>query len=111
MFRTSAKILKHSKGLNGKNILLWHSHGWYFNNNEKRWMWQRARLFQTVEDVGPMAFTIPYLIPMLENAGANVFVPRERDIQLNEVLADNDFNNKIFLPGKNFFRKDDLENF
>ncbi len=100
-----SKNLKLVKGLGGKNILLWHSHGWYFNNNEKRWMWQRARLFQTVEDLGPMAFTIPYLIPMLENAGANVFVPRERDVQLNEVLADNDFNNKIFYLEKSFSEK------
>ena len=89
--QNASKNLKSIKGLMGKNILLWHSHGWYYNNKEKRWMWQRARLFQTVEDVGPLSFTIPYLIPMLENAGANVFVPRERDIQLNEVIVDNDF--------------------
>ena len=92
--QNASRNLKIIKGLAGKNILLWHSHGWYYNNKEKRWMWQRARLFQTVEDVGPMSFTIPYLIPMLENAGANVFVPRERDIQLNEVIVDNDFGNK-----------------
>ncbi len=92
--QNASKNLKSIKGLSGKNILLWHSHGWYYNNKEKRWMWQRARLFQTVEDVGPMSFTIPYLIPMLENAGANVFVPRERDIQLNEVVVDNDFAGK-----------------
>jgi hypothetical protein len=89
-----SKSLKPSKGLFGKNIILWHSHGWYYNKNEKRWMWQRARLYQTVEDLGPIAFTIPYLIPMLENAGANVFVPRERDIQTNEIIVDNDIGNK-----------------
>ncbi len=77
-------------GLNGKNILLWHSHGWYYNSNLDRWEWQRPRLFQSVEDLIPMSFTLPYLIPMLENAGANVFVPRERDIQTNEVVVDND---------------------
>ncbi len=89
-----SKKIKPVKGLFGKNILLWHSHGWYYNNFEKRWMWQRARLFQTVEDIGPLAFTIPYLIPMLENAGANVFVPRERDFQLNEIIVDNDMSKK-----------------
>lgn len=78
------------QGLNDKNILLWHSHGWYYNNKLDRWEWQRPRLFQTVEDLIPMSFTIPYLIPMLENAGASVFVPRERDIQTNEVVVDND---------------------
>lgn len=101
----SSKNLKSINGLFGKNILLWHSHGWYYNNQEKRWMWQRARLFQTVEDIGPLAFTIPYLIPMLENAGANVFVPRERDIQLNEVIVDNDFGNKESYQEKTFSEK------
>ncbi len=78
-----------SNGLNGKHIALWHSHGWYYNHKLKRWMWQRARLFTAVEDLGPFTFTVPYIIPMLENAGANVFVPRERDVQKNEVVVDN----------------------
>ena len=77
-------------GLEGKNIVVAHSHGWYYDNIEKRWEWMRPRLFQTVEDLLPMSFTIPYLIPMLENAGAYVFVPRERDVQANEVIVDND---------------------
>ena len=38
-----SKNLEPSKGLFGKNMILWNSHGWYYNNNEKRWMWQRAR--------------------------------------------------------------------
>ncbi len=71
------------------NIALWHSHGWYYEPELHRWEWQRARIFQTVEDIYPMAYTLPYLIPMLENAGANVFVPRERDWQINEVVVDN----------------------
>lgn len=65
-------------------------------------MWQRARLFQTVEDLGPLAFTIPYIIPMLENAGASVFVPRERDKQLNEIVVDNDYLNKESYLEKSF---------
>ena len=77
------------KGLDGKHIALWHSHGWYYNHSHERWMWQRARLFTAVEDLGPFTFTIPYIIPMLENAGANVFVPRERDVQTNEIVIDN----------------------
>ncbi|MGB2960624.1 MAG: fibronectin type III domain-containing protein [Bacteroidota bacterium] len=77
-------------GLLNMNIGLWHSHGWYYNNKRGRWEWQRPRLFQSVEDLGPMSFTIPYLIPMLENAGANVFLPRERDTQTGMALVDND---------------------
>lgn len=79
-----------TRGLLNRNISLWHSHGWYYNKNEGRWEWQRPRLFQSVEDLGPLSFTLPYLIPMLENAGARVFVPRERDTQTHEVIVDND---------------------
>ena len=78
------------RGLLNRNNSLWPSHGWYYNNTEARWEWQRPRLFQSVEDLGPLSFTIPYLIPMLENAGAHVFVPRERDIQTHEAIVDND---------------------
>ena len=79
-----------TKGLFERNIGLWPSHGWYYNNDLKRWEWQRPRLFLSAEDLVPTAFTFPYLIPMLENAGANVFVPRERDAQVREVVVDND---------------------
>jgi hypothetical protein len=88
-----SKPWKPGKGLFNRNITLWHSHGWYYEQKLNRWEWQRARLFQAVEDIGPITYTIPYLIPMLENAGATVFVPRERDIQTNEVIVDNDQNN------------------
>ncbi len=72
------------------NIALWHSHGWYYESTLNRWEWQRARLFNTVEDLFPMIFTMNYLVPMLENAGANIFIPRERSWQINEVIVDND---------------------
>jgi hypothetical protein len=86
-----------TNGLNGKHIALWHSHGWYYNHDFKRWMWQRARLFTAVEDLGPFTFTIPYIIPMLENAGANVFIPRERDVQRDEIVIDNNGSNEGFI--------------
>jgi len=79
-----------SRGLENRSILLWHSHGWYYNNAEGRWEWQRPRLFQSVEDLGPLSYTLPYLVPMLENAGARVLLPRERDVQTHEVILDND---------------------
>ncbi len=79
-----------SSGLYNRNIALWHSHGWYYEQKLHRWEWQRARVFQTVEDLLPMSFTLKYLVPMLENAGAQVFLPRERDLQTNEVIIDND---------------------
>ncbi|MCK7535605.1 MAG: hypothetical protein MZV63_33765 [Marinilabiliales bacterium] len=79
-----------SMGLNDRYIALWHSHGYYFDMPLDRWEWQRAKLFGTVEDLSVMAYVIPYLTPMLENSGATVFLPRERDIQVNEVVVDND---------------------
>lgn len=78
------------KGLFDRNIGIWNSHGWYYNRDLDRWEWQRPRLFMTVEDLIPTSFVLPYLVPMLENAGARVFVPRERDFQINEVIVDND---------------------
>ncbi len=74
----------------GRHVAVWPSHGWYYEGRLDRWEWQRARLFQTVEDLFPMAFVVPYLAPMLERAGAYVHMPRERDVQPNEVVVDND---------------------
>jgi hypothetical protein len=78
------------KGLDGKSVALWHSHGYYYEMNLDRWEWQRARLFGTVEDVAVMAYVVPYLTQMLENSGARVYLPRERDTQVNEIIVDND---------------------
>lgn len=79
-----------SAGLDGRHVGLWHSHGWYYEPKLNRWEWQRARLFQTVEDVLPMSFVLPYLAPMLEDAGAVVVLPRERDPQRHMVIIDQD---------------------
>lgn len=79
-----------TKGLQNRHIAMWQSHGWYFEQGLSRWEWQRARLFQTVEDLFPQSFVLPFLIPMLENAGANVLIPRERDCNPYEVIVDND---------------------
>lgn len=76
------------EGLEGKHIALWGSHGWYYNNKLDRWLWQRARLWTTVEDLFTSSYTLPYLVPMLENAGAVVIQPRERDTQTAMVIID-----------------------
>ena len=81
-----------SRGLEGRHIAVWQSHGKYYINSKDKWGWQRPRLFCTTEDQFTQSFIIPYLIPMLENAGANVFTPRERDTQKQEVIVDNDGN-------------------
>mgnify|MGYP004651032685 FL=1 len=77
-----------TKGLQDRYIALWSSHGYYYAQKAKRWKWQRARLFGTVEDLFTHSFVVPYLMPMLELAGAQVFLPRERDVQTEELIVD-----------------------
>ena len=77
-------------GLDGKNIAMWQSHGWYYEPTLDRWEWQRARIFETVEDLYTQSYVVPFLMPMLENAGAYVLSPRERDFNVNEVIVDAD---------------------
>lgn len=78
-----------SHGLFDRHLSLWASHGRYYDGKKDRWKWQRPNLFGTTEDLFTQTIVIPYLIPMLENAGAVVFTPRERDWQKNEVIVDN----------------------
>ena len=79
-----------SKGLGGRHLSVTASHGRYYAMGEKKWQWQRPYLFCTTEDLLSQTFVVPYLIPMLENAGAVVYTTRERDWQKNEVIVDND---------------------
>ena len=76
-------------GLRNRHISLWASHGRYYDKKQG-WKWQRPFLFGTTEDLYTQTIVLPYLIPMLENAGAVVFTPRERDWQKNEIIVDND---------------------
>lgn len=77
-----------TKGLKGRNLAMWHSHGWYYEQDDDRWKFQRARLFQTVEDLFPTRYVLNYLVPMLENAGAQVWLPRERGLHITEIIID-----------------------
>ncbi len=79
-------------GLQNRNIAIWNSHGYHNLANDTTWGWQRPPLFQTVEDLLTSSFVLPYLAPMLENAGAQVYIPRERDMNPYEVIVDNDKN-------------------
>lgn len=77
-------------GLDNIHIAMWQSHGRYYEQSTERWEWQRPCLFQTAEDMFTQSFVLPYLVPMLENAGAYVFLPRERDYRKEECIVDND---------------------
>lgn len=87
-----------SAGLDNRIIALWQSHGLYYDQKQERWKWQRPQLFGTVEDLFAQGFVMPYLTPMLENAGAYVMTPRERDLSLTEIIADTDGS-----PGSDFY--------
>lgn len=77
-------------GLQNRHIAIWQSHGRFFDAALNDWRWQRPLLWQTVEDLFTQSYVVPYLVPMLENAGANVLLPRERDFQTEEIIVDND---------------------
>ena len=77
-------------GLQNRHLSLWASHGRYYYADRDVWKWQRPNLFCTNEDLFTQTIVVPYLIPMLQNAGAIVFTPRERDWQTNEIVIDND---------------------
>ena len=79
---------KISRGLDGRHLFIWPSHGIYYK--EGIWKWQRPALYCTREDLLTQSFVYPFLFPMLENAGAVVGCPRERDIQPLMALVDND---------------------
>lgn len=78
------------QALEGRHIAVWASHGRYYDIAKGQWKWQRPNLFGTTEDLFSQTFTLPYLIPMLERAGAVVWTPRERDWQTCEIIVDND---------------------
>ena len=77
-----------TKGLANRHLMIWPSHGRYFRDGS--WQWQRPYLYCTTEDMFTQSFVYPYLFPMLENAGAIIYCPRERDIQQSEAIVDND---------------------
>lgn len=93
------------KGMDGDIVALWHSHGRYFKPGQGTWYWQRPVLFQTIEDIYTMSYILQYVTPMLENAGAYVLLPRERDPNPNEVIVDNDLNPGGELYSQPYYRE------
>ena len=90
-----SKPHKVTRGLQNRHITVWASHGRYFSLQDSTWQWQRPNLFTTREDLFTQTIVVPFLIPMLEHAGANVFTPRERDWQRHEVIVDNDDHRRL----------------
>jgi hypothetical protein len=89
------------QGLMDRHLTVSASHGWMYDSQKSfRWEWQRARLFNTVEDMHSISYIVPNLIPMLERAGAVVFHTRERDWQTHEVVLDDNARDNSRAQGK-----------
>ena len=86
----SSAISQPTKGLENRHIALWQSHGYYFKQDADEWKWQRPQLWETVEDLFTQSYVLPYIVPMLERAGATVLLPRERSTRTEELIIDND---------------------
>lgn len=83
-------IFTSSSALRGRHLALWRSHGYFYDNKTKRWRWQRPLLNGTIEDLLSFSYVVPYIVPMLENSGAIVLLPHERDLSEHEYIVDND---------------------
>lgn len=79
-----------TKGLKGRHLSVTASHGRYYDVKTGKWLWERPALFCTHEDLFTQTFVVPFLMPMLERAGAVVWTPRERSWMREEVVVDND---------------------
>lgn len=97
-----------TKGMDNDILALWHSHGRYFKNGS--WQWQRPVLYETIEDIYTMGYILPYVVPMLENAGAYVMLPRERDTNRHEVIVDNDLNEEGQIYSQPFYKEKSYTN-
>lgn len=91
--KNTSRPIDITHGLDGRHLAIWPSHGRYYDYKSGKWLWQRPRLYCTTEDLFTRSFVVPFLFPMLENAGAIVYSPRERDYHDKEYIVDNDQNN------------------
>ncbi len=77
-------------GLSGKTVWLSPGHGFLYYTSVSNYTTQRGNTNDMVEDFGTIEIVGYYLLKYLWNAGANVFMVRERDFNPNEVIVDND---------------------
>ena len=76
--------------LSGKTVWLSPGHGWLYFSSLSTFSTQRGNTNGMVEDFGSIENINQYLMRYLMNAGANVWSVRERDMNTNEVIVDND---------------------
>ena len=76
--------------LSGKTVWLSAGHGWYWSDTLNRWNTQRPNCYGLVEDFSNAEAVNYYLARYLWNAGADVWLVRERAMTEHEVIVDND---------------------
>lgn len=75
--------------LSNASIFLSPGHGWYYDTGLGRWATQRGNTNNIIEDLSNGEAVLQFLCQYLWNAGARVYVCRERDMQTNMVIVDN----------------------
>lgn len=84
--------------LEEKTIWLSAGHGWKYDERRKTYKTQRHNSHGLVEDFTTAETINYYLLKYLKQAGANVWTVRERDMNVQEIIVDND-------QGKPFYRE------
>ena len=75
--------------LGGKVVWLSAGHGWQYDKRRKTFKTQRHNHHGLVEDFASIESVNYHLLQYLYNAGANVWTVRERDMNSDEVIVDN----------------------
>ncbi len=81
--------------LSDKTIWLSAGHGWQFDPRRKTFKTQRHNTHGVVEDFATIESVNYHLLQYLYRAGGNVWTVRERDMNTEEIILDND-NPKIY---------------
>jgi uncharacterized lipoprotein YddW (UPF0748 family) len=82
--------------LSGKTVWLSAGHGWYFSDTLNRWTTQRGNNYGLIEDFSNAEAVNYYLARYLWNAGADVWLVRERSMNEHEVIVDNDEGTAVY---------------
>ncbi|MEM1320437.1 MAG: N-acetylmuramoyl-L-alanine amidase [Bacteroidota bacterium] len=85
----SNSIQQAQGALSGKTIWLSAGHGWLFKNRFRDFHTQRGNTFGLVEDFATVELVNYHLLRYLLQAGAHVWTVRERDMNENEIIVDN----------------------
>ncbi len=81
---------EHSGSLSGKAVYVSQCHGWIWYDSLGHFSTQRGNVYDTVEDFHNPEAANQYLVAYLENAGAKVFTVKDRGMNTDMAVIDND---------------------